>query len=66
MIFFLSTLMTKVIKNDKQTKQGGSMKIECTVEELKELIKKETPVEGTTDVSVKLNGKEITSVLEKY
>lgn len=27
------------------------MKIECTVEELKELLNKETPVAGTTDVS---------------
>lgn len=26
------------------------MKLECTVEELKELLKKETPVAGTTDV----------------
>lgn len=26
------------------------MKIECTVEELKELLNKETPVAGTTDV----------------
>lgn len=43
------------------------MEIKCTPQELKELIEnKETPVEGTTDVSVKLDGKEITSVLEKY
>ncbi len=28
------------------------MKIECTVEELKELIKRETPVAATTDVKL--------------
>lgn len=28
------------------------MKIECTVEELKELIKRETPVAGTTDAKL--------------
>ena len=39
------------------------MKIECTVEELKELLKKETPVGDTTDV--KINGKNITSFLDK-
>lgn len=31
------------------------MKIECTVEELKELLKKETPVAGTTDVTIKVD-----------
>lgn len=40
------------------------MKIECTVEELKELLKKETPVAGTTDVIVKVlsNDKELTTI----
>lgn len=35
-----------------QQKEGEKMKIECSVEELKELLnnKKETPVAGTTDV----------------
>ena len=34
------------------------MEIKCTPQELKELIEnKKTPVEGTTDVSVKLDGK---------
>ena len=33
------------------------MEIKCTPQELKELIEnKKTPVEGTTDVSVKLDG----------
>lgn len=42
------------------------MKIECTVEELKELLKKETPAAGTTDVTIKLDGKKIITSLEKY
>lgn len=42
------------------------MEIECTVKELKELISKETPVAGTTDVNIKLDGKKIISSLEKY
>lgn len=36
------------------------MKLECTVEELKELLKKETPVAGTTDVIVKIDETPIT------
>ena len=40
------------------------MKIECTVEELKELIHKNTPVAVTTDV-IKLDANKITSALEK-
>ena len=39
------------------------MKIECTAEELKELLK-ETPVAVTTDV-IKLDANKITSALEK-
>lgn len=40
------------------------MEIKCTVQEFKELIgEKETPVAGTTDVKVELDGKEITSNL---
>lgn len=31
------------------------MKIECTPQELKELLKRETPVAGTTDVTIKAN-----------
>ena len=41
------------------------MKIECTVEELKELMKKETPVAVTTDV-INIDGKKIATALEKY
>lgn len=39
------------------------MKIKCTVQELKELIesKKETSAAETTDVNIKLDGKEIIS-----
>lgn len=40
------------------------MEIKCTVEELKELMQKNTPVAVTTDV-VKLDTNKITSVLEK-
>lgn len=41
------------------------MKIECTVEELKELLKKEIPVAGTTDV-VKIKIDEtVDSLLDK-
>lgn len=40
------------------------MKIECTVEELKELIQRNTPVAVTTDV-IKLDANKITSALEK-
>lgn len=39
------------------------MEIRCTVEEFKELIKN-TPVAGTTDVTVELNGKAIVDYLE--
>lgn len=39
------------------------MEIKCTVEEFKDLLKKETSVAGTTDVKVELDGKEITSNL---
>lgn len=39
------------------------MKIECTVEELKELLKKETPVAGTTDDFVERVKKIATSSL---
>lgn len=42
------------------------MKIECTVEELKELLKKETPVAGTTDVKIELDGKEIIRNLKNH
>ena len=44
------------------------MKIECTPQELKELIesKKETPVAGTTDVTIKLDGKNILNCLENH
>lgn len=41
------------------------MKIECTVEELKELMKKETPVAITADVST-IDGKKITTYLEEH
>lgn len=40
------------------------MEIKCTVEEFKELIN-ETPVAGTTDVTVKLDDREIISSLKK-
>ena len=41
------------------------MKIEVSVEELKQLIKqiKNTPVAGTTDANISLDGKEISSSL---
>ncbi len=44
------------------------MEIKCTVQELKELIesKKETSAAETTDVKIKLDGKEIISSLAKY
>lgn len=41
------------------------MEIKCTVEEFKELIKN-TPVAGTTDVTVKLDGKAIADYLENH
>ena len=40
------------------------MEIKCTVEELKELIQRNTPVAVTTDV-IKLDSNKITSTLEK-
>lgn len=42
------------------------MKIECTVEEFKKLLQKETPVAGTTDVNISLDSNKIISSLEKY
>ena len=42
------------------------MDIKCTPQELKELIEnKRTPVAGTTDVNVKLNGETIFKYLEQ-
>lgn len=35
------------------------MEIKCTPQELKELLKKETPAAGTTDVIIKFGGKEM-------
>lgn len=35
------------------------MEIKCTPQEVKELIQKETPVAGTTDVKITLDGKKI-------
>lgn len=40
------------------------MKIECTVDEFKELIKNKTPVAGTTDV-VKTISENISSVIKE-
>ena len=52
-------------KNKHSTTTGGKeMEIKCTVEELKELIQRNTPVAVTTDV-IKLDANKITSTLEK-
>lgn len=42
------------------------MKIECTVEEFKELLKKETPVVPATDVKLKIDGKNILNYLKNH
>ncbi len=41
------------------------MKIECTPQELKELIQKETPVAVTTDV-IKISSEKFASALAEY
>lgn len=40
------------------------MEIKCSVDELKELLKKDTSIEATTDISI--NSKKFISALEKY
>ena len=42
------------------------MKIECTVKELKEMLLNKTPVAGTTDAKIEIDGKEISCAFLKY